>query len=61
MFASIGLFCFCMAFLVGGYCLGRLTDPRRMWFGFEPDPIHEEPEVVSLEVARHRRAQRLAS
>ncbi|MFN2490169.1 MAG: hypothetical protein ABR529_10600 [Actinomycetota bacterium] len=59
----MAIFCFCLAFLGGGYCLGRLSNPHRMWFEFEfdPDPLTVEDNVVPLDAARVRLRDRRAS
>ena len=60
MLELVAVPCFCLAFLVGGYSLGRLSNPRRVWFELDPDPLRDSAEVVSLDAARLHR-ERLAS
>ncbi len=61
MLDLVAIVFFCFAFFVGGYCLGRLGNPRALWFEVDPDPLRQPAEVVSLDAARHRMSARRAS
>ena len=63
MLDALAAVCFCLAFLVGGYCLGRLAQPPRTRFDVDPDPLRagEGAEVVSLDAVRRGAVRARAS